>query len=920
MSGPLHVQAKRPWHDAGGDELDSPQAAAIAVSHSTDDRSDDSIDDGDISHSVEHVSAYKRLLVRYTALRRAYRRQESELEALNAAHVQSCSQALGEREKEQRATQQLPRLLDQLARVQCDYSQLAAREQQWSARGEQLLAERRAAESAAATCREQHSQLEAELERQSGAVQAERKRLIAAVSRHVRDESAQQSAVQALTQTVESLTAEVASREAEREQLLIEAQRLRDAVQILQARQQQAPLESANNNASDKDSATDALAAPPERLFLSPLQVASPCVDSTPSTSTCDALRFSAPPAVPRSAVAAVSRAGSSSSPLASQLLHATTALPSPEHDAAFGSREGSSSRSGLRVSSHADSSSDLSAFTASCVAPISPFSATEFPPLPSSPAAVPPTPPSVWNGTAQRIANIQTDRALPRQGAETVTTAARDAPNSRSSSGNSLVQAGLPSVARSLHFPTSDDDDSTSVPTQLLAVVDGAASDTTALNTCSPAGCSHCPQAAPPSSILPLTFDTPVGARFVVISKPESLALTAVADAPTPVRMLPSSTPCSSCQLRACSALLTPITSSQRSLAVLDSEFRRVKRWTTQLQRSIAQHQQHQQPRRPSPTPPALTMYPNSATFHPRPSHRSAVTRQRANSAPHPPPPDRFIAMANSHTKRTLAANAPNTSPLPNSHLLAAIVSPASALEPLAVAVPEPLAVSVSSLLVQLSLCESELEAKDSSLQAAALHIAALHDKLSVMADSVEQLEAEVEHHKQHWLEQQQHTSRAAEETDRERRSWSQELQASAERGTASAEQCAALHSQLDEARCEAAQEHSRHVQRSAEWEQRCSALVHRVAALQAVAELHAAQLDSAQAALQQCKQSDASLAERLCGIDNESDAGQAVQLIKSDTDSGSPPPLLHLVEQQFCDELSELKQLLLHFEPYRE
>jgi len=909
MSGPLAVLSDSCWDD----ELDSPQQAAAAAAHTTDDWSDNDDDAGSISGDHAAVapspsssrSAYKHLRVRYTALRTAYRRQEGELEAVRAAHSQSQAEARAaseDRKKEQRAVQQL---MSQLAQLQEANTELRAREERWSAREQQLMAEQRAADLQLSQCKEECGRLQCELDQQYGAVTAERRRLVATVSRHLSDESAQQRTVHSLTQAVDDMRAEAASREAEREQLLSDMQLMRDAVQILQAQLQQAGAESeAEKKAGGYtlDATREAAAALTGRLFLSPLHLHSPAIDSTPSTSTCAALHFSSPP-LPRPVAPPVRRpTATQSSPLAEQLLHAhALSSPQPANSTVgcgeeFGSHtELLTSAPELLSSSSPLRSSPAAAVPASSVSPLSPFSVDEFPPLPSSPSTVLPTPrSSVWNSAAKRSRSGVSLSAPP--------------------------PAAVANIARSLHFSTGDDDSAPAASAKPTAAEESS-------HSCSSA-CSHCQHAAPPASIIaPLAFDTPVADRSAGRDPRDASLATPVTAA---LRLLPSSTPCSSCQLRTSSALLTPQSSSQRSLAVLDSEFRRVKRWTAQLQQQITKQQQRQreeskqEQQQPGLAKQALSsprIAPASAALPSPHSRRPTVaSRWRSNSEPHyyyAPSAER-ITPSPAPTDRTLAAavgDSSSRSPPPQQQ------PHSSSSLPVATLSPAPVSVSVSSLLVQLSLCESELSLKNSSLQAATQHISALHDKLSVMADSIEQLEHSMDAHSQQW---QQQRSEAADERERERRAASDELQAAERRVAELAERCAALQLRLDEASLEAVTQQGRYLQQSADWERRCAELLSAVAELQAAATAQAelnsslrAELETATTALQQQhKPNDTAQAEQqLLGEDERGSVEETVADVERS--SADPAPLLQLVEQQLTDELIELHQLLNQFEP---
>ena len=839
-------------------------------------------EDGGV-HDSGPLPSYRHLHVRYTALRTAYRRLEAEVEASRAAQRRSeceAAAAAEERCSEQRVQQQLS---DSVTRLQSDNGALRAREEQSRVRERQSREVQRALEADLATRRSECAVLQSQVDRQCGAVAAERARLIAVQWTEV---SAQQRTIQSLTQTVDEMRDEVATRETEREQLLSEMQLLKDAVQILRAPCEQSAAHRAEAAAEGPVSAmqaatvggtASAAAASSDRLFLSPLYVASPGIDATPSTSTCAALHFSALPALQSTASTEQSVVVLGSS-LAWQLLHAdVTSSPAADSD-----------RSGAEQSTvHTDtatsafelcpiSSPHSSRRVASSVPPLSPFSADDFPPLPSSPSTARQlTPRSVWHKTVERTTSAQAD----------IGGVAESRSNGTGNAINTRSLTGLRIDAESLHFTASDGQSTTAASAPPLAADEST-------HTCFSPSCLWCQRPAPPASILlPLTFDTPNEDRTS-----GSYVLSESLDSPSraAVRRVLSSTPCSSCQLRACSTLLTPLSSSQRSLAVLDSEFRRVKRWTAQLQQHITtqqqqrqQHTNYQHTQHTLARPSCLPRHPATATLVSFHSQRSAISRrQRCNSDPHPTLLDQ--------QQRTEAS----------AMLSVAAASPAA-----------PVSVSVQSLLVQLSLCESQLAAKELSVRAAAQHIDALQDKLSLLTDSIEQME---DAYNQQCQEQR---SRAADELGRQRQAVSEEVQAAEERVASLAELCSSLRYQLDEARRESATQHSHHTQQRLEWEQRCSELEHSVAALEGEAERRAgqqrwlrAELDTVISALpqQRDQQADTVRVEQQCSEDDRSMEGRSTLLTDTTTECAASPPLLQLVELQLWEEMNELQLLV--------
>ena len=883
------------------EDVDSPHsatAAAAAAAHSTDEMSDE---EDRSSHNSS--SRYKHLRVRYSALRRAFRRQEAELDLLRAVQGQSHAEAqrtAEERRKEQRAMQQL---MGQLAQLQEEHEAVRRREERWREREQQLLAEQRSVESQYGGCREESQRLQAELDRQYETVAAERRRLVATVSRHVQEESAQQRTIQSFAVAVDEMRAEMAGREVEREQLLHDAQTLRDAMQLLQAHvQQQAPLAS---TAAINDIATAAAARQPNQLFLSPLYVASPFLNSTPSTSTCAALRFSSSASLPSSAPPV-------SSPLATQLLFAATpSSPQPNTGNSQGNDQLTAHAAAPLATSQPSLASSLrsSSHTASSVSPVSPFSVNDFPPLPSSPSAARPSPRSVW-GTTERAAHKRGNNRAPLREASADTLSA---PSHRASGAQRTAKQSI--ISRSLHFSTTDED---GMPTsQKLSAAAAAAGEPA--HVCS-AACSSCHQTAPPAAlILPLSFDSPAGNRTDSNSRREQRIASPVraasaAAAAAASTALQSSSPCSTCQLRACSALLTPVSSSQRSLAVLDSEFRRVKRWTAQLQHHIAQQQQQLQQPDMSLAELRTPRSPATADTRSLQSPHSTVSRRRSSSEPHYAPSD-ALHPTGAHSHATPSTRV--TELRPAAHVLPHSPQPTdiATSTPLSPGRPS-MAVSVSSLLVQLSLCESQLAAKESSLQAATQHIAALHDKLAVMADSVEQMEAGIDELHQQAQQQRRQT---AEERDRESRALSDRVRAAEDKVAEWAEQCRSVQAELDGTRSEVASQQSQAEQQRSDWEQRCNELVGAMSLLRAQAQMQSemhdrlrAELETANAALAQHKRADVMHDEKRS---EEEDTRRQVAM--TGDSAAASAPLLQLVEQQLWEELTELQQLLLHFQP---
>ena len=867
--------------------------------------------------SGDGATQYKQ---RYAALRLALRRQEGELERGRAERAELEAElrtAAEEWKKEQSAAQQLAA---QLAQLHEDSERLRLAAEQCELRQRQTAAERRLVESQLADSQSQCGRLQSELEQQYGALHKARQQLLSATRRHLHDESAQQQSVQRLTRAVDELREEAAGREAEREQLLSDMQRLRDAVQILQhtREQQEQRVQPPSATAHQTNGTSTPSAAPTRPLFLSPLVVSSPSVDLTPSASTSHILHLSPeqqPPAL--HVAAALCGASVLISPLASQLLHAD-GLSSPQIEQSDWSSASQSSRP-------SSSPPRPTAVAVSSVSPLSPFSADDFPPLPSSPAVLP-APRSVWEQASQRRAG-QRDKhthTAPRQNssAPQPTTAPSTSSTGSGDCGASSEEPpeGDQQLVRSLRFagavadeiasplfiaPTTPAPALSSTPAQPPLAAVGSA------HSCS-LSCSSCQRHAPLSSILiPGTYDTPGGLERTLLAGSSSFT-----DSEQPSTA--SSAECSSCRLRATSALLTPVSSSQRSLAVLDSEFRRVKRWTAQLQQQITKQQQQQSERvvtlrMPEAASTAISpREPLSAAVDSQPTRRTSVSRPRSSSEPSrsslaPLQP----STRPPHRLTVTAAGLIDHSAFASLHTPQPVLSPAPpGSAPLSV----PASVSVSSLLVQLSLCESELTAKDASLQAAAQHIAALHDRLSGMADSIEQLEAGMDEHNQRWQLQR---SSAKEARGREKQAWAEEVQAAEERLTQAATQCAALHAELSEARGQAASQQTAHSAQRAEWASRCTDLQAVASELQAAVELHSeqrsrlrAELDTANALIEQLRQAAKWQAERAeaetCGGALE---GGSTEDSCGDTAS---PPMLQLVEQQLWEEMSELQQVL--------
>ena len=942
MIGSL-VWQDRSVHDGVSGDIQTAAAAAAAVRFDDLSRGHSYVDSDEESHvaavttrhspaspsssspsSSSSLSAYRHLRLRYEALRKAHRRQEDEAERSRAALAQleaEVRQAAEKRCKEQRAVQQL---VGQIAQLQEACSEERRRRERGEVWEQQLTAERSAFESQLSACREDCGRLQSELERQSEALAAERRKLMATVSRHARDESAQQRSIQALAQTVDELRAEAAGREAKREQLLEEMQALRDALQLSQlpgqAGQRQRLLAAPDPATAQDHDGLHSPVDPRKGLYLSPVFVTSPSIVSTPSA----VASFVFPSARSSGAAAGHSKSALSSSPLDTQLSfcepQSSHAAP---HQRTATPRTNSSSTA--QTSSESPTPSATSPLSASAVSSVvSPFSSDDFPPLGSSPIAATPQPRSAWKNRRGRVKSAQREtRGQQPRDDESSTTASLfttgAASASTESSDTSTQLSCAQSTSRSLQFAALDDHSASDADRSAPPAV--APNTAIAASPARSASCAFCPHAAPPVEIIaPLTYSSPLADRTRELGGASATAAAVV-----------SSTPCSSCQLRASSALvLTPASSSQRSLAVLDSEFRRVKRWTTQLQQHIS-HQQRRQQQQQQPLVDASAKDVEDAPLNGHGSHALAAsftplpsltweraTHRRSNSEPHrtahlfdaPSMPPSI-----KYTERKVARYSPTRGPAPvQSSAVWPATPPPSFASPTSRSLLQ--SVSVSSLLVQLSLCDSELRAKATSLQAAGTHIAALHDKLSVMADSIEQMEQSADEQYQH--AQQQHR-RQAEEWEKERRSMREAARTAEQSRATLAEQCAALHSELREARSQAHSQHRELTQQSADMQRRCEALVGQLAALEARAELHAEQrralcadVEAAAAQLAQHKQRAESAEQRnqddLKEAETISEAVNAAAIVAS-------PPLLQLIEQQFVDEMTELEQIIHQF-----
>ena len=255
--------------------------------------------------------------------------------------------------------------------------------------------------------------------------------------------------------------------------------------------------------------------------------------------------------------------------------------------------------------------------------------------------------------------------------------------------------------------------------------------------------------------------------------------------------------------------SFLTPRSSSQRSIAVLDSEFRRVKRWTEELQREM-RDQGH------AGASPATQQ---------RDKGRGGVEEERKEAE----------AMASSDGERLAAVTSPLSrragpqlarrwsgddfphnvaaSPLPSlfkpspyralssaSHLVgisstALSPSPASASSS---------SLSVSSLLSSLSVCREELHQRGLALESAYAHAASVEDKMRGLMESYEVLEGTAEEASERFREEVQAEQRRAQaELAEAEKMWQEEravmrrtgeeLQAELERGQEAMHEAAA-------------------------------------------------------------------------------------------------------------------------------
>ena len=219
-----------------------------------------------------------------------------------------------------------------------------------------------------------------------------------------------------------------------------------------------------------------------------------------------------------------------------------------------------------------------------------------------------------------------------------------------------------------------------------------------------------HRPSPPPPDS-LPLSLPpepmTPTPHASQSEDAEESQTLSASSYAVSCSSAFPGSS------LRAVAA--TPRSSALRSLAVLDSEFRRVRRWTEQMREEM-----RKQPPTSTPTP--------------------ARARSHSLSADTPYLPS--SATASRHRGRSLSGSSPSA---------AALQLPA-AFTPLRPALPFPSSSSSSSplstagLLTSLSACREELSWRCVALQSASEHARSVEDKMRSLMESYEALELRTE------------------------------------------------------------------------------------------------------------------------------------------------------------------------------
>ena len=192
----------------------------------------------------------------------------------------------------------------------------------------------------------------------------------------------------------------------------------------------------------------------------------------------------------------------------------------------------------------------------------------------------------------------------------------------------------------------------------------------------------------------------------------------------------------------------LTPRSSSQRSLAVLDSEFRRVRRWTEQMREEMR--------RQPTPSTPT-------------------AGRARSHSDTADTPAALLSVGALQRRPRSLSSSSPSAVVALESPATSTAVLPSPRCYWPSVVSSSPL--STSALLLSLSVTREELALRCVALQSAYEHSRSVEDKMRSLMESYEALELRMEHMEERHREELEDTQRRAQaELTDAQRAWVEE------------------------------------------------------------------------------------------------------------------------------------------------
>ena len=703
------------------------------------------------------ASSYRRLRVRHAALRSVCGRLESEVDALTAdkeAALTHAARLESERVADHRAMQLL---LAQLADCQRDQ----AREQQRAAAADverAALVERlRALQEERAEKAQEHAALQGELTVCSRALMEEKRRLLSSLSRFTLEQAAQQQRLQEMDRTLEDWARELQSREAEREELERTLQHCRDIIQQ-QGEQLQRAFRSlhatpmtAHRTADDVDArlsspttAASAPALPPS--LLSPASAIARVVESplvtTPGGPTSASAVLPDSPSQSAPIDVAVDAEGSPSAVHASAAVRSLSLSPQPTSSEALSQKPPSSGAVEVSAERRRDSARGSGAERKRKGRRMGGKKPTAQPLLSAGDPVTPQFPdvhqrPATTSASSDVVSALASPSPSPSllpvpPPAESVTAA---------------DDANAPTVVRSLTFPpppVKDVADTTAL--------EAASAGERPLSPASPAA------SAPPEPMCPsclLTSSPP----------PASLVIRFPTGTPAPAPRRPGgptdpSAPGGACARCGCAvdaspstaastfsaALLTPQSSSQRSLAVLDSEFRRVKRWTEQLQREVRHAV-------------AATLRTPRAVLADGTPVASTTPRTRPRSMSDSSPVTPF---ASSRTMRR-----PDSPPAGTAVLLLSSTASTSSAAP----------VTVASLLTSLSVCHEELRLRSAALESAHAHIESVEDKMRSLMESYEGLEQQMEAaEERHRAEEHSREQSAATDLQQLRGSWDAE------------------------------------------------------------------------------------------------------------------------------------------------